>query len=334
MLAHNYRIFSMNKIRKELEAIAAYDESLWRELEGKKIFATGCTSFIGTWIIYSFIHLNEKFGLGAKLTILTRSEAKFRAKFPEASSIAVVEGDVRNFPLPSAEYDYLIHGATDVSSFQTGSNQSELIDVAYLGTKRVLALKAKRALILSSGAVYGDMPLHANETYSGGPLTNSAKAAYGEAKRITEVMMFNEPGLSTSSARIFAASGPFLPMDSTYAFANFLKNCLDVQTIQINGNGLTTRSYLYGSDLVLWLWIILIRGDKNGIYNVGSDEEVSIKELAFKMAKVFGGDVSVLGKDPGFSRYVPSNAKMKKFNVPTPVSLDEAILRCKEFYQC
>lgn len=329
-------------IQNDLERIADFDPSLWQMLKGKTIFATGCTGFIGAWIIHSFNHLNRHYQLGASLILLTRNKEKFLQSFPGLpSSITIHLGDIKDFTFPDQRIDYIIHGATEVASFQAGNNPSELLDVSYFGTKKMVELarlkKVSNVLFLSSGAAYGQQPMELNqlaESYTGAPATHEPKSTYGEAKRVGEMLLFNEKSFSSVSARIFAACGPYLPLKSEFAFSNFLESCYKNENIIIKSNGLSTRSYLYAGDLALWLWILLIRGENGQIYNVGSEEEISILELAQRMKTILAKDIKieVQGSLPGHTRYIPSNQKiMTKYNIKSQVSFEEAVIKSYDF---
>ncbi len=335
-----------SKIQSDLDSIIGLNPSLWEELRGKRIFATGCTGFIGSWIIYSFIHANKNLNLNAHLKLLTRDPGKLIRLFPELvneASISIHQGDIQNFEFPDESFDFIIHGATEVAALHSGENPSGLIDVSYHGTKRVIEMAkargVKRVLFLSSGAAYGSQPLELEklcESDTLAPFTNTSKSSYGEAKRLGEILLFNEPTLTSVSARIFAAAGPFLPMPSDFAYSQFLNACLTGQNIEIKSNGKTIRSFLYAGDLVHWLWTLLIRGEKNNIYNVGSEREISIQELAELMVKTLKKDISikVLGTESGHGRYIPSSEKIRNtFKLSETVDLEESILRSFHFYE-
>jgi nucleoside-diphosphate-sugar epimerase len=327
----------LTKIQSDLDTISGFDPEMWNLLRNKKIFATGCTGFIGTWIIYSFVHFNQKFNLNAELICLTRNKNKNEEKF---QGVKFVEGDIESFPFPSGEFDFIIHGATEVASYQQGSDQSSLLDISYLGTKRVQSFakqaKAQKILFLSSGAAYGTQPLNLQlleESFGGAPDVTQSKSTYGEAKRLGELLLFND-SIPSTSARIFATCGPFLPNESKFAFSNFLNSVVSDSKIIIQSNGKTTRSYLYIGDVTLWLWLLLLKGKDKEIYNVGSDDEISISELAKKIKTTLNSEVEieVQGKEPGFNRYIPSNKKIRQeFRITNMVPLDVGIKKSYEF---
>jgi dTDP-glucose 4,6-dehydratase len=70
-----------------------------------------------------------------------------------------------------------------------------------------------------------------------------------------------------------------------------------------------TRFLRYSSDLAIWLWTFLFKGEACHPYNVGSDQEITISQLAHTVASTLGGSVESLATSaPGNaspSRYVP-----------------------------
>jgi dTDP-glucose 4,6-dehydratase len=216
-----------------------------------------------------------------------------------------------------------------------------MFDTIVTGTRRALDLatdRSARLMFLSSGAVYGVQPwelTHVGEDWRGAPDCRDPASAYGEGKRAAEMLCTiyaRQFGGDAVIARIFALLGPLLSLDIHFAAGNFIRDALAGRMVRVESAGTAIRSYLYAADLTIWLWTILIRAKSGAIYNVGSEEGVSIAELAQRVANVIGAaGFEVLGKpDPGWNpgRYVPATALIRReLGVEAMVGLDEAIRR-------
>ena len=86
--------------------------------------------------------------------------------------------------------------------------------------------------------------------------------------------------MDASIARCFSFVGPGLPTDLHYAIGNFVSSAVNGEDIIIKGDGSNIRSYMYLGDMVSWLMRILFMGKQGEDYNVGSDEKISVLELA------------------------------------------------------
>ena len=142
-----------------------------------------------------------------------------------------------------------------------------------------------------------------------------------------------DPALETKIARGFAFIGPYLPLEGRLAAGNFIRDALRGGPLSVQGDGTPSRSYLYGADLAVWLWTILFRGATARPYNLGSDEAVSVLELARAVARECDppAEVSALGRPaPGAVKdhYVPAIDRARnELGLGVFISLPEAIRR-------
>jgi nucleoside-diphosphate-sugar epimerase len=330
---------------QDLAFILTATEEVFKTIKGGHIFLTGGTGFIGCWLLESLRYANQRLNLDIKITVLTRNPSAFSKKAPHLAGdthFKFISGDVCDFEYPSDEYSHFIHAATDASAQLNQENPIQMFNTVVEGTRHVLNFaaekKPEKCLFLSSGAIYGQQPWElerVTENWLGAPSCLDAKAAYAEAKRTAEMMCAiyaKQKSLNISIARIFSLLGPYLPLDTHFAVGNFIRDAIQEKSIVVQGNGLPCRSYLYASDLTVWLWHLLVRGRSCAAYNLGSDESVSIKQLAEKTAGLLAnGDYQILGANDGgwnLGRYIPDTQLInQELGLYRTVSLDDAITR-------
>jgi nucleoside-diphosphate-sugar epimerase len=316
-----------NPLVQDLEHILDHTRELWEDLRGQRIFITGGTGFFGCWLLESLCWANDRLNLGASATVLTRDPPAFSAKVPHLANhraVTLQPGDVRDFTYPIGSFSHVIHAATEASSQLNRDNPLIMLDTIVEGTRHTLDFAqqcgAQRLLFTSSGAVYGRQPTelhHVPEEYTGAPSPSEPLSAYGEGKRIAELLctLYSKPqGMQATIARCFAFVGPYLPLTAGFAIGNFLADAMAGRPIRINGDGTPYRSYLYAADLAIWLWTILMRGQACRPYNVGSEEGLTILEIAQRTASLITPEtnITVLRQpDPTAlaDRYVPSTQR-------------------------
>jgi nucleoside-diphosphate-sugar epimerase len=115
-------------------------------------------------------------------------------------------------------------------------------------------------------------------------------------------------------ARLFAFYGEGL--DNNKAYTQFMNSATKNEAIRIWGDGNTVRSYMHGSDMAFWLWTILLCGKSGEAYDVGSDEPITMLELAKKIAKESGSKSGIFIEnripDPMPIYLPPDTAKTKR----------------------
>jgi nucleoside-diphosphate-sugar epimerase len=335
----------------DLDLVLQQTEPLWDEMRNQRLFLTGGTGFFGTWLLSSFLHANQALALNASATVLTRNPATFSARAPHLAdhpAVTLLQGDMLTFATPAGSFDYVIHAATDVVAAATISPQDRYAAITD-GTGRMLDFAATHAtrkfLLTSSGAVYGRQPsnlIHVPEDYIAAPEPLTAASAYGEGKRASERLCATYARQSPTEfkiARCFAFAGPGLPLDSNFAIGNFIRDAVRGNDIQIAGDGTPLRSYLYAADLAIWLWTILFKAPSLEPFNVGSEEAISIADLAYLTAatlnpqlKVHIAEQPIEGSSP--LRYVPSTQRaQQQLGLRQTIALTETIRRTAAWHR-
>jgi len=323
--------------------VLATTGGLWEELRGSRLFVTGGSGFFGRWALAALAAADGALRLGVRATVLTRDPGAPVWSAPPLGSwggLTLHTGDVRTFADPGGSFDHVLHLATVPTPPAT---PLEVLDVAVAGTRRVLELATRagvrRLSLASSGAVYGpqppDLPRASEDDFQGlDPLRPAS--ANAEGKRAAELLALlagEAAGIAVTVSRGFAFIGPGLPLDGPFAAGNFLRDALRGGPVVVEGDGTPVRSYMHAADLSRWLFTIHLRGRAGRAYNVGSEEEVSIRSLAERIARSASPPLAVEVRtrpDPAAPapRYVPSTARARvELGLEPTIGLDEAVRR-------
>lgn len=292
-----------------------------------RVLITGGTGFFGKSILDYFSRTPCDYGF----TVLSRRglDPEFLSQINRSGNqpIAQIIGDVRSFDVGSARFDAVIHAATPARvDVPDDEMRSIIVEGTANAIRQAKKCGASKFMMVSSGGGYGSgftQPIsEADEPH---PHT-----AYGQAKLVAERMAV-ESGLHVLLPRCFAFVGRFLDRNAHFAIGNFIRDALAGDDIVIKGDGSPIRSYLYADDLVEWLFAILERGKSGRVYNVGSDEAISIRELACLVRDELKstGKVKVLGNHlvGAANCYVPNVDRIRKeLGVSVKTGLCKAIL--------
>jgi nucleoside-diphosphate-sugar epimerase len=335
---------------EDLDSIVHCLGDSWPLLRGADILVTGGTGFFGVWLVSALLRANERLGLGLRVHVMSRKPEQYLERAPGfrgSPGLQLVAADVRNFrPTAGQRMTHVVHAATAASAALNASNPVEMANVAAEGTHHILAVArdmgVERMLFTSSGAVYGKNPpevTHVHEDQMGMLDPLPVGNAYAEGKRLAELYCASYVELHQLAvvvARCFAFVGPYLPLDTHFAIGNFMRDALRGRTIIVNGDGTPRRSYLYITDLVSWLLRLLLSGTPGRAYNVGSDRDISIGDLAVLVGAQRGVPVEIRGKrDPNrpTESYVPSTERIRReLGVAELVGLEQGVHRSMTWY--
>ncbi len=315
----------------------------WSCLEGMDLFFTGGTGFVGAWMTSVLLRAVDQGLLRARVRLLTRDPERVAHALPWIAahpSVGLVRGDVLGEGWDCHGCTHLIAGAAQASAALLASDPRKMFETLFDGTRRTLdrAREASvgRALLLSSGAVHGPQPAGVGrvaEAQFFGPDPLTPRAAYAEGKRAAEHLFALEAsrGLSFTVARLWAFVGPLLPLDQHFAVGNFLGDVLAGRPVCVKGDGTTVRSYQHAAEMAAWCWAILAEGRPGAAYQVGSDEAVSLRDLAAACAALGSAGFHILGT-PEVGRpkdiYVPDTRRAaEELGLRNQIGLQEALAR-------
>lgn len=297
-------------------------------LRGKCLLITGGTGFIGTWLLETVSWLNDQRNLAVRVYVPTRSPEQFirRATHLARPDIVLLRGDVRSFNYPDESCDFIIHAAAPGDPRVWLRNPREVAETIVDGTRHVLDLAVRKQvesfLFVSSGAVYGTQPpdlARIPEGYAGGPEIGTHRSAYGEAKRYAETLCaiyLEDRRVPIRVARPFTFAGPYQEVEGAFAVTEFIRCCLRREPIRIKGDGTAVRTYCYAADLAAALWKILLASEAGRVFNVGSEFEICVADLAHRVSVLGDSPVPTVvegARVPGRlpSRYVPDTSRLR-----------------------
>jgi dTDP-glucose 4,6-dehydratase len=341
-----------NPLADDLDQVLERTGALWDDVRGGRFFIAGGTGFVGRWMLESLVWAEDELGLGVRAVVLSRDPGRFAREVPhlaESRAITLQAGDVRSFEFPDGEFSHILHMATETNVGSSAPTPMLEFETAVDGTRRVLDLAESRGvgrvLYTSSGAVYGLQPpeyARVSEDMALAPAPQDVSAAYAHGKRAAEFLCCaarDEMGLDVTIARLFAFVGPYLSLESGFAVGNFIRDAMRGGPIRVTGDGTPRRSYLYAGDMACWLWTILLRGEAARPYNVGSEVDLSILELADTVARVLGDHLRVevaRTPDPGSAvhRYVPDTSRASgELGLRVSVTLEDGIRRTAAWHE-
>jgi len=180
-----------------------------------------------------------------------------------------------------------------VSSIETNIHGTELV-------LKMAAKKMKRVLITSSSEVYGKgakVPFSEEDDCVLGP-TTKARWSYACGKAIDEFLALayhRERALPVTVVRLFNTVGPRQVGRYGMVVPRFVRQALQGGPITVFGDGQQTRCFCHVRDVVEAL-LALMRTDRalGQVFNVGSDEEVTISDLAERVRGLIGGDIEIV----------------------------------------
>jgi len=314
-----------------------------------KVLITGGAGFLGS-------HLAEAWlDRGQEVTVLDpasdlkirhlRGHPGFRAIRESVLNREILEGLV-------AWSDLVYHLAAVVGVEHYVGDPYQVLTVNINGTQDVLTAAfrhQKKLVFTSTSEVYGRntaVPFHEDSDRVLGS-TRTERWCYSTSKAAGEhfCFAFARMGLRVVILRYFNVYGPRLDqMDRGRVITIFMGQLLRGEPLTVIGDGTQTRTFAYVEDAVRATVQAGLRPEAEGLaINVGSEEEVSIVDLAQRMIRISGSTSRVMRVpqeavyDRGYEdipRRVPAVRRMRDIlGVRADTPLDDGLKRTIEWFK-
>ena len=304
--------------------------------KNKKTFlVTGGTGFIGSNICQLLVNANHSvkiFDNNSRGSINQIKKIKNKIKF--------IKGDIRNKQLLDKELknaDAVIHLAYVNGTKYFYSKPILVLDIAVKGIMNVIEAciknKIKELYLASSSEVYqtpNKIPTDENEPLKIPNIFNP-RYSYGGGKILTELLGIHYGKKYFKKLIIFRPHNVYGPnMGYDHVIPEFINRFKSKKSknFKIQGTGSEIRSFIYIEDFIDAFNLILKRGKHLNIYNIGTSEKIKIKDLAYKLSRIFKKKIIIkkmaLAKG-GTKIRVPSINKIKRFGFKPKFNLNKGL---------
>jgi len=313
---------------------------------GKRVLVTGGAGFIGSHLVEVLVEL------GSVVTVPVRETTQPTFLIRVEKEIIIVEADL----FDRYATDSVMKGQEVVINLAAAKGGGISHSMRHHGTlfrDNILSFTqvidaAQRAsvgrfLAVSSACVYphdARIPTPEEEGFRDAP--EPTNAGYGWSKRMQEYLALaygEEFGMNVAVVRPFNAYGPrddfFRP--TNHVIPGLITRVLDGENpFVVWGSGNQTRSFLYVTAFVRGVLEVCAQTNLTGPFNLGSDEEISIADLARLIVELSGLETTIcfdVSKPDGQPRRACDTTKTKKaVGFQAAVSLREGLRRTMDWY--
>jgi UDP-glucuronate decarboxylase len=266
-----------------------------------RILVTGGAGFIGSHLCSALVRDGHDVFCLDNLYTSRRENVAHLSHLDNFRFVSADVEDGRNLELLSStvfpNVEQVYHLACPASPVHYQRDPVRTMRTAFVGTMNVfeVALASRaRVLITSTSEIYGDPEVHPQrESYFGNVNTLGPRACYDEGKRAAEALAYSyatSRDLDVKVARLFNTYGPGMGVEDGRLIPNFVSRAIRGATLQVNGNGLQTRSLCYIDDMVEGLRKLMAshrtRSPVEAV-NLGNPDERTVRDIAVDIASQF-----------------------------------------------
>lgn len=314
-----------------------------------KILVTGAAGFIGFHLIkFLLSEGNDIVGIDNLCSSHMENVSKLAriAERYQSSTFSFLIRDVRDDHEISrlGKFDEIYNLACPASPKWYQADPLGTMLTSILGVKNLLDLAYSNAdcgfFQASTSEVYGNPMLSPQpESYWGNVNPCGIRSCYDEGKRAAEAYIFDfhrvNPDQKIAVGRIFNTYGPNMLENDGRVISNFILQALRSEPLTVYGVGEQTRSLCYVEDTVKGI-VAVMRNSPNTPVNIGSDEEMTILELAKEVISLTDSKSIIIFEnlptdDP--VRRKANNWKLRQMNWEQKVPLEAGLNRTIEYFK-
>jgi nucleoside-diphosphate-sugar epimerase len=313
-----------------------------------RILVTGGSGFIGSGLVKALVQG------GHSVRVLDDNSRGSPRRLAEVEKdIDFVGGDVRDAATVARATLGVdeVHHLAFVNGTEFFYSQPELVlDVGVRGMVNVIDACRKHnvgtLVLASSSEVYQTPPKvpTAEDVALSIPDPLNPRYSYGGGKLISELMAINYGRKFFERVLIFRPHNVYGPdMGWEHVIPQFALRLHKLAQAQksgalrfdIQGSGQETRSFCFVDDLVAGVLAMRDKGEHLGIYHVGTMDEVTVADLARRVAKAAGRDIALVPgplQAGGTQRRCPDISKLARLGYKPRVPLDQGLKATLDWY--
>ena len=322
----------------------------WNKLKGKTVLISGANGYVPSYFVFALLEYNELFDGDIKVIALCRNKERATDRFKNIiknERMSLLIQDVTDLVELEDPIHFVIHAASPAGYHSRHLNPAETFNANIIGSKNLLELSRRNPiegfLLLSSVDVYGSNyheeslgessygfldPVKPRNSYSVSKLASEGLAiAYKE-----------QYGIPAKIVRPFQILGNGLDLEDGRLHADFVSQLMRGKDIALKGDGTPLRTFMYVTDAITAMLLVLLNGENGEVYNVCDESgDISVADLAklmISLNSVEGGKVTFekglrdsVAVREAVQCVVGDSSKLKGLGFDVEYTLTEAVKR-------